>query len=289
MNGVALVFAFTAGMVATVNPCGFALLPAYISIFLTEEEQAQGGARHGLWVGAAVTLGFVLLFSVVGLVVSAGAYVVLDAVPWIALVIGVGLAGLGVAVLRGTNLRLPLPGLSLRREPTFRGMTGFGVAYGVASLSCTLPVFLAVATQALAAPGLFGGWTVFGAYALGMGLVLTTLAVALATSRRSIVERLRGVLPYVQRFGGWLLVLSGLYIVYYWSVNLTGAVDQNSPWYAPVLAVNRVSSALSQLIATRPYQAAALFVAVIVGVVAYERRRRKLALETVETVEADRG
>ena len=29
-----LALAFTAGMVATVNPCGFAMLPAYLSFFL---------------------------------------------------------------------------------------------------------------------------------------------------------------------------------------------------------------------------------------------------------------
>ena len=41
-----LALAFSAGMVATVNPCGFALLPAYLSYFLglEEAELRTGGA-----------------------------------------------------------------------------------------------------------------------------------------------------------------------------------------------------------------------------------------------------
>ncbi len=235
----------------------------------------------GLGVGAAVTAGFVALFSLAGLVVSAGAYVILDAVPWVALVIGLGLFVLGVAVLRGAHLRLAAPGLSLRREPSLRGMAGFGVAYGVASLSCTLPVFLAVAAQAMTAPGLLGRLGIFGAYSLGMGLVLTAVAVALAGSKRSLVERLRVVLPYVERFGGWLLALSGLYVIYYWSINLTKAVDQSSAWYRPILVVNRLSSSLSQVVANRPSWFAAGFALVIAGIVLYERRRRKTSNEAV--------
>ena len=43
-------YAFTTGMLATVNPCGFAMLPAYLSYFLGDREPATGpthdGGRH---------------------------------------------------------------------------------------------------------------------------------------------------------------------------------------------------------------------------------------------------
>ena len=38
MTSASLTFAFTAGLVATINPCGFAMLPAYLSYFLWTEE-----------------------------------------------------------------------------------------------------------------------------------------------------------------------------------------------------------------------------------------------------------
>ena len=58
-----LALAFTAGMVATVNPCGFAMLPAYLSYFLgiegTDDGPAEAGVLRALVVGAVVSLGFV--------------------------------------------------------------------------------------------------------------------------------------------------------------------------------------------------------------------------------------
>jgi hypothetical protein len=55
----------------------------------------------------------------------------------------------------------------------------------------------------------------FVAYALGMGLVLMVLTLAIALARQSLVRRMRGVLPYVNRISGALLVVAGAYVVYY--------------------------------------------------------------------------
>ena len=65
-------FAFAAGMVAAVNPCGFAMLPAYLGLYLGSGD--TDGRTHllrhvgrALLVGGLVTVGFVLLFGVAGL------------------------------------------------------------------------------------------------------------------------------------------------------------------------------------------------------------------------------
>src|SRR5581483_1767950 len=87
---VDLALAFTTGMVATVNPCGFAMLPAYLSFFLgIEDERASIG--RALVVGATVTAGFAVTFAVVGLVVSRVTNSVYDFAPWVSLVIGAAL------------------------------------------------------------------------------------------------------------------------------------------------------------------------------------------------------
>src|SRR5438093_10814929 len=71
-------YAFGAGMVATVNPCGFVMLPAYLSLYLGAQEsdfaERSTAARllRGLSVGLSVSLGFVLLFAAAGLVIAAG-------------------------------------------------------------------------------------------------------------------------------------------------------------------------------------------------------------------------
>jgi hypothetical protein len=44
-------------------------------------------------------------------------------------------------------------------------------------------------------------------------LIVLTLAIALA--RQGIVKKMRGVLPYINRISGALLVIAGLYVAYY--------------------------------------------------------------------------
>ena len=160
-----LLFAFAAGMVATVNPCGFAMLPAYVSMFLGDDSEVDGdagpGVFTGLRVGAAVTIGFLVLFGTVGLLVSIGLQSILGYVPWAALVIGALLLVLGIAVLRGFHLSARVVSVRSEKKKSFTSMAGFGLAFGTASISCTLPIFLAVVGLSSRAPNPISGWTVF--------------------------------------------------------------------------------------------------------------------------------
>ena len=56
--------ALGAGLVAAVNPCGFALLPAYLSMFVLEEHRQRSVAVvRALRATAALTLGFAAVFA----------------------------------------------------------------------------------------------------------------------------------------------------------------------------------------------------------------------------------
>jgi len=220
-------YAFGAGMVSTVNPCGFAMLPAYLGLYLgTDEEQfAQASAlrrfAQALVVASAVSLGVVLLFGVAGLLIAAGGRFVVGAFPWIGLGIGVLLIALGLWLLTGHTLytgfterlteRMGNPG-----QKDIRGFFTFGIAYGTASLSCTLPIFLTVVGSAVAVQGFLSAATQFVSYALGMGLVIVVLTVGLALFKGAVVKWLRKTLPYFQRLSAGLLLLAGAYIVFYW-------------------------------------------------------------------------
>ena len=108
-SSAALGLAFTAGLVATVNPCGFAMLPAYISYFMGSDDDAPqsraGSLQRGLLVGAAVSSGFITVFGAAGLLLTLGLQSLTDVLPWLALIIGVGLAVLGTAMIRGFSTR----------------------------------------------------------------------------------------------------------------------------------------------------------------------------------------
>lgn len=246
MTGSTVSFAFVAGTVATVNPCGFALLPAYLARRLGTEggsKRSADAVSRALLVGAITTGGFMLVFGTIGTAIGLGARELTRALPWAGLVIGIALALAGAAVLAGGHLRLRLPQLAYRRpRGGLRGDVLFGIGYGTASLSCTLPIFLA-ATGSAVTGSLAGSAFSFLAYAAGMGTVLTALAVAAALSQQGLARALRQVVPYVNRASGALLLLAGAYVVYYWAFFLLPGSDTRTSGRS---LINRGESLSSQ-------------------------------------------
>jgi len=217
-----LAFAFAAGLVATVNPCGFALLPAYLARRLTIEDDARTPSEAiglALVAGGVMTFGFLLIFGLGGGAIALGAGWLASVFPWAGLVIGVALAVVGLVVLSGRRIRLgPMP----RPAAATGGLRGdlvFGLGYGTASLSCTLPIFLAV-VGAATTDGALACVLSVSAYALGMGSVVVALALGAALSRTGIAAVFRGPMPYLTRASGALLFLSGLYVAYFWGYTL---------------------------------------------------------------------
>ncbi len=251
MNSARLTFAFTAGIVATINPCGFAMLPAYLSFFLGIDRRAsEGSSRAGvgraLATGAVVTTGIVVVFGIVGIALSAGLSALRDYVPWAAIVIGVGLIALGVAILAGFRLTAYLPkferGASGR---DVRSLFLFGVSYAVASVSCGLATFLVVVTASAGDDSFVGGIVSFVLYALGMGLVLTSLAVSLALARGWLLSKLRVLMRYTDTIAAVLMIAAGAFTIWYWFIDLT---DRGGDGL--VVTVERWSSSLSNWVAS---------------------------------------
>jgi cytochrome c-type biogenesis protein len=228
-------FAFGVGMVAAVNPCGFALLPAYLSLYLGAQEVDFGKSpsmTRMLWallVGGTVSSGFVLLFGLAGFVISAGGTLLLRVMPALGIVIGGVLVLVGLWMLiEGTLHAGPFERFAGRvgdpRNVSVPGYFLFGLAYGAASLSCTLPAFLAVVGSSLASGGVLVGAGRFLDFALGMAAVLMTLTLALAFLKQGLVKWLRKAVPYVQLASAVLLVLAGAYVIFYWLSSGSGGV-----------------------------------------------------------------
>jgi cytochrome c biogenesis protein CcdA len=242
----AFAVAFTAGMLATVNPCGFAMLPAYLGFFLGVEgggEDAQAGLSRALAVGLSVSIGFAATFAAIGLVVTHLTSEVYEWAPVVSVVIGVVLALLGLYLLAGRELKVALPRLDAGGRTTgVASMVGYGVSYAVVSLGCTLPLFLVQVAGTFRRESWLSGVAVFGAYGLGFAVLLVGLTIAVALARRSIVAGLRRVLPFVQRISGGLLVVAGAYVAWYgwYERNRIGEedpfVDRVTGWSADVSA-----------------------------------------------------
>jgi cytochrome c-type biogenesis protein len=215
--------ALGAGLVAAVNPCGFALLPAYLSMFVLEEHpQRSVAVVRALRATAALTLGFAAVFAVFGLAIAPVAGSVQGYLPGFTVVLGLLVGAAGFWVIAGRSL--PVPSLMPRR--TRRGgrrpitaslpsMVGFGASYAIVSLGCTIAPFLAVVVTAFRAGSIPEGLALFLAYAAGMGLVVGTAAVAVSLTRAGMVRRLRAAGSLVVRPTGVLLVAAGGYVAWY--------------------------------------------------------------------------
>ena len=220
-------FAFSAGVAAAFNPCGFAMLPGYMGLYLGTGDadartSALGQLGTALLVGLSVTAGFVLLFAAAGAIIGFGARsVVKSALPLLGLGIGVVLVIVGAWLLSGGKLYTALAQQVAGKlgNPATANVGGyflFGVSYGVASLSCTLPIFLSVVGASFAAEGAGISFTQFVLYALGMGAVIMTITLSMALFRGAMVSLVRRAMPYVEPVGTWLMIVAGTYIVFYW-------------------------------------------------------------------------
>ena len=209
--------AIAAGMAATVNPCGFALLPAYLAAFVgDEQERGVGAVPRAFAVSAAMTGGFVVVFGLFGVIITPLALSVEQYLPWATIVIGIALVALGIKLLAGGELNLAIPKLNKGGgSGSVTSMFLFGLSYAIASLSCTIGPFLAITTTTFRSGNFVSGVGVFLAYALGMGAIVTLLTVAVALARTGLVGRLRQALPYVSRASGAMLVLAGAYVAWY--------------------------------------------------------------------------
>jgi len=232
-----LAFPFTLGLVAAFNPCGFAMLPVYVSFFLGKDAADNSTAKNimrALAVGAALTAGFVAVFGAFGVLTSSllSQGSILEFTPYVTFVLGILLVPFGIAMVSGFELKLSTPRLEKGGDSgELWSMFLFGVSYAVVSLGCTVGLFIAGVSNVFSSGGFVDGVSVFVAYGLGMGAVIMTLTIALALAKTSIATNMRKVLPWVNRISGVLLVLSGIYLVIYgwWEVQvLRGNIQQNA-------------------------------------------------------------
>lgn len=197
---------------AAFNPCGVAMLPAFIMRLLGTRRPSPG---QGLRAGVAMSSGFLLVFGVGGALAFVFRLALGAIVPWIAFVVGILFTALGILMWRGIQtLHLNVPAWTLRgsrRESFF----WYGVAYAAGSLGCTLPLFSLLVLSSFAQ----GGWVglaAFAWYALGMGLVVTAISVASTLSAQIATRWSAQAADWMGRLSAWITLGTGIYLIIYW-------------------------------------------------------------------------
>ena len=253
MDTATLSLAIVAGVLATFNPCGFALLPAYMGMIAAANEgrlKAQG-LISGLRFASGMTVGFILLFGTFGLVFAPFASAISRYLPIVTIVVGLLIVALGFWLLLGRKVG---GGGSLIKGWSPGGgwfsQVGYGLTFAIVSLSCTLGPFLAVTGASIRSSDFYGIVFTFIAFALGMGAAVTVIAVATALIGSQVSVWMRSKSEVISRVTGSLVILAGLYVAWFgwfeWRVNsgeqigdpIIDAVTDAQAWVVNTLSSN---------------------------------------------------
>jgi cytochrome c biogenesis protein CcdA len=229
-------YSFMLGILAAVNPCGFVLLPAYLLYFLgidsANPAAQRAPIRRALLVSAAVSSGFMLVFLVIGTISRLFTQWIELNAKYAGLLIGIALVVMGIAMLAGWKPSFITPSIGGERDRSLRAMFIFGIAYAVASIGCTIGFLTTAIFGSIGLHGFASGVLSIVLYGAGMGLLVSTLTVTLSVAQGGLLRVLKNGLRYMDKLASGFIVLTGLYLTWYWYVAVSerstaGNVTQN--------------------------------------------------------------
>ena len=203
------------------------MFPAYVGYQLGSLEAGRNpitATLKGIVLGLSATTGFIVVFSVIGLVIVAGVRIVGKVLPFAGLTIGVIIASVGLWLILSRHHIgfMTASRVNLGQGRGLKNVFLFGIAYAIASLSCALPLFLAavglVAGQTLSVNGVAEIMIATVMYGLGMGVIIVAATVGIVFFKELISKGMRTVFPFVEPVGKLAMVGAGIYLIYYWTV-----------------------------------------------------------------------
>lgn len=239
-------YSFVLGVLAAVNPCGFVLLPTYLLFFLGTREATELSAnervRRALVVSTGVSVGFLGVFLVIGIISRLFTQWIELNAKYAALVIGIMLLFAGLRMIGGWMPRFVMPQIVGNQNKTFRAMALYGVAYAVASIGCTIGFLTTAVFGSIVLNGFVSGVVSILLYGLGMALLVTALTVSLAFAKTGLITIIRGRLHLIERLAAIFVTFTGVYLIWYWYAAISerstsGFVSRIERWQTRVASL----------------------------------------------------
>jgi len=212
MDAAQIAFVLSAGAFTVVSPCGYPVLIAYLSYYAGSKIPI----RKAFVGGSVVAIGFLTVFVVIGLLPAIVGQVVFHYVPMLILVAGVVVIAIGLITLFGVKLSIRLQSLIPTRQSGLRGQYVFGLAFGMAAAGCSAPIFLTIILFAMTSGGFVEVMSTFVVYALGMAVSVIASGVLVVSARQTFMKRLAKIRPWFDRISGMIMILVGIYMIYYY-------------------------------------------------------------------------
>ena len=217
--------AFSAGLVAVFNPCGFALLSVYMSYFLQEKDidkfiSIPKKLYESTLISTTVTIGFVIVFFLFGLLISGGFYTLKSIFSYVGILISIILLAYGFYVLSGgmiyfSKLSKLSNSINSSNEKSLKLYFYYGISYGLTSLSCSLPIFMSIVfsfSKTSSINLLFKDFLLFSMGAW-MSLIIVSLALFFI---KTFLEKIKMFFKIYNFLASIILIVSGSYLILYW-------------------------------------------------------------------------
>lgn len=217
-DSVGVLVAFSAGILSFLSPCVLPLVPSYLSFVtgMSLEDLKEGVDRRATLLHSLLFVaGFTLVFVLLGASASFLGQFFRAYEVWVARLGGLLLVVLGLhlmGVFRLTPL-LREKRLHLAERPAgVLGTLGVGAAFGAGWTPCIGPVLGGVLTLAGTSETFWSGVGLLFVYSAGLAVPFLLSALALDRFLQGF-RRFRGVLSWVERLSGALLVVLGLLLL----------------------------------------------------------------------------
>jgi cytochrome c-type biogenesis protein len=214
-NLISFTLAFMAGVYTLFSPCTYPMLPSYI-IYYMNSKNSKSSIKKALSGSALCTFSFILVFAIIGAITSILRNLILSYIPLLLLVAAFLIILMGIVSLKKVNfLSFNIP-VTPSKHNGFSGFFIFGLAYGLAAVGCSAPIFFSVFLYAIFTGGVLNALVTFLVYALSMGITLTMLSVLLVKIRAMVLKKIIMAMPWLQKMGGTTLLIAGFYLIYFY-------------------------------------------------------------------------
>ena len=217
-----LYFSFITGIAAFFAPCSFAILPGYISYYISKYSNKDRkniffrNVLEGLVFGIIASAGFFTVFGLAGAAVLILGQYIKRIIPWIAVATGIILIIIGIIMIfRREFAFFQMPKINIVRENKKLGVYLFGIAYAIGSLGCVFPIFLSVMIQGISYDSFLDGAYTVIAYIAGMSLLMIGATAFAFAAKHTLLNKLEKILPYFRKISGAILIAAGIYMIYY--------------------------------------------------------------------------
>jgi cytochrome c biogenesis protein CcdA len=212
-------FSFFQGVLAFLAPCAVALLPGYILAFISRNPDSASNisARlaRGFKLASLSILGILIIYTVAGVMIVLAGQVLKDYMKWITIGMGATLIVLGILMALGKSISFSFNIQNSNPKTEAIEAFIFGIGYVIGALGCLFPLFLIVATQAMAAETVWEGSSYILAYFAGIsGMMIITILLAIF-AKDFLLKNLRKILPYMEKITAVLIIIAGIYVIYY--------------------------------------------------------------------------